>query len=80
MTAATRRLRSTGGTTMMEYALVLIVIGLAVLFIATRFGTALRARYGAVKSTVNMTKINPGHHVEVDDEGLTGTAASVPDQ
>jgi hypothetical protein len=65
---------------MMEYALLLIVIGLIVVFLASHLGGVLRARYGAAKATTDMTKIAPGRHVEVDDHGLTGTARSVPDQ
>ena len=75
-----RRLRDSGGTTMMEYALVLIVIGLIVVFFGQKLGVTLRARYGAAKATTDMTKIAPGRHVEVDDQGLTGTAKSVADQ
>jgi len=73
------RLRGTAGTTMMEYVLILIVIGLTVLFFANRLGVTLRARYGAAKATVNVTKIAPDRHIEVDDQGLTGTAKSVAD-
>ena len=75
-----RRLRDSGGTTMMEYALVLIVIGLIVVFFAQKVGVTLRARYGAAKATTDMTKIAPRRHVEVDDQGLTGTAKSVADE
>ena len=75
----TTRLRGMDGTTMMEYVLVLIVVGLTILFLARHLGATLRARYGASKATVDMTKIAPGRHVEVDDQGLTGTAKSVPD-
>ena len=64
---------------MMEYALVLIVIGLIVVFFASHLGGVLRARYGAAKATTDMTKIAPGRHVEVDDQGMTGTAKSVAD-
>jgi len=42
-------------------------------------GITLRARYGAAKATVNVTKIAPDRHIEVDDQGLTGTAKSVQD-
>ena len=73
------RLRGSGGTTMMEYAVILIVIGLIVVFFASHLGGTLRARYGAARATTDMTKIAPGRHVEVDDQGLTGTARSVAD-
>ncbi len=76
---STTRFPGNAGATVMEYALVLIVIGLTVLFIATRFGTHLRARYGAMTATTDVTRIAPGTHVEVDDNDLTGTAKSVPD-
>jgi hypothetical protein len=65
---------------MMEYAIMLIVIGLTVLFLATHFGAHLRARYGAMKATTDVTRIAPGTHVEVEDNDLTGTAKSVPGQ
>jgi hypothetical protein len=71
------RLRGTEGTTMMEYVLILIVIGLTVLFFAHHLGVTLRARYGAAKATTDMTKVAPDRHIEVDDQGLTGTAKSV---
>ena len=61
----------------MEYVLMLIVAGLGILFFATHLGGQLRARFGAAKATVNMTKVAPDRHVEVDDQGLTGTASSV---
>jgi hypothetical protein len=78
MKSTATRLHKTDGATIMEYALVLIVIGLTVLFIANRFGVTLKARYRASKATVDMTKVDPNSHVEVDDQGLTGTAQSVP--
>ncbi len=74
------RLSKDAGVTMMEYALILIVIGLAVLFMMKHLGASLRARYGAVKATTNVTIIDPNRHVEVNDQGLTGTAKSVPNQ
>jgi len=73
------RLHRTAGATLMEYVLVLIVVGLTILFVARHLGASLRARYGAAKATTDMTKIVPGTHVEVDDQGLTGTAKNVPD-
>jgi Flp pilus assembly pilin Flp len=72
-----KRLRGADGTGMVEYALVLIVIGLIVLFIAHRLGKHIRARFGAIKSTTNVTLIAPGRHIEVEDNDLTGTAKSV---
>ncbi len=73
------RLHGSDGATTMEYVIILIVVGLTVLFIASHLGGTLRARYGAVKATTNVTIIRPGTHVEVDDDGLTGTAKNVPD-
>jgi Flp pilus assembly pilin Flp len=74
------RLPKNAGVTMMEYALILIVVGLAILFMMKHFGASLRARYGAVKATTNVTIIDPNRHVEVNDQGMTGTAKSVPNQ
>jgi Flp pilus assembly pilin Flp len=48
---------------MMEYALIAIVIGLIVLFIAAKFGGGLSNRFSAMTSTVGSTKI------ETDGEG-----------
>jgi Flp pilus assembly pilin Flp len=73
------QLHGNAGATTMEYVLILIVVGLTILFIASHLGGTLRARYGAVKATTNVTLIRPGTHVEVDDQGLTGTAKNVPD-
>ena len=75
-----KRLRGIGGSTMMEYALILIVVGLLVVFIVTHLGASLRARYGASKSVTDMTKVDPNRHVEVDDQGMSGTAKSVLNQ
>lgn len=74
------RLRDRAGNTLMENVLIMIVIGLTIIFIASHFGATMRARFGASNSTVDMTKVRPGFHVEVDDQGLTGTAKSVADQ
>lgn len=74
------RLDSIVGATIMEYVLVLIVIGLIVLFAANRFGPHLSGRYKAMTATTDMTKIAPGRHVEIDDQDLTGTARSVADE
>lgn len=75
-----KRLRGEGGAGIMEYALVLVVIGLIVMFMAQRLGKHIRARFGAIKSTTNVTLIAPGRHVEVEDNDLTGTAKSVADE
>jgi Flp pilus assembly pilin Flp len=74
------RLANQAGVTMMEYVLILIVLGLAILFVMRNLGSSLRARYGAVKATTNVTIIDPNRHVEVQDNGLSGTAKSVPNQ
>ncbi len=73
------RLRGSAGNTLLENILIMIVIGLTIIFMASHFGAVIRARFGAAKSTTDMTKVKPGVHVEVDDQGLTGTAKSVPD-
>jgi hypothetical protein len=61
----------------MEYSMVLIVVGLIVLFLSHRLGKHIRARFGAIKATTNVTLVAPDRHVEVEDNDLTGTAKSV---
>jgi Flp pilus assembly pilin Flp len=39
----------------MEYVLILVVVGLIIMFAARHLGTSLRARFGAVKATTNVT-------------------------
>jgi len=80
MQATMTRLPRNAGVSMMEYVLILVVLGLAIMFMAKHLGVSLRARYGAVKATTNVTIIDPNRHVEVQDNGLTGSAKSVPNQ
>ena len=79
MKQRSKQRNASAGATIMEYVPILIVVGLIVVFMARFLGSSLRARYGAAKATTDMTKIAPGRHVEVNDQGLTGTARSVPD-
>lgn len=58
-----KTLRNEKGQGMMEYALIAIVIGLIVLFIAAKFGGGLSNRFKAMTNTVGSTKI------ETDGEG-----------
>ncbi len=55
-----RTLRDEKGQGMMEYALIAIVIGLIVLFIAAKFGKGLSNRFSAMTQTVGSTKIETG--------------------
>ena len=80
MAVQRRRLLGQEGATTMEYVLAAIVIGLVVLFLATRFGVTVLARFVASDATVDMTKVDPNRHVEVDDQGLVGTAKSVENE
>jgi Flp pilus assembly pilin Flp len=52
-----KTLRDQKGQGMMEYALIAIVIGLIVLFIAAKFGSGLSNRFKAMTNTVGSTKI-----------------------
>jgi Flp pilus assembly pilin Flp len=53
-----RTLRDEKGQGMMEYALIAIVVGLIVLFIAAKFGGTLSNRFKAMSNTVGSTKIS----------------------